>query len=140
MMSSTPVIFNGIIDDFTPVLDASGPWQVSGKWTLTLTGYSGRENFTAALNMVRAENPANRSPHTHQITISDGQVTSLPNGFQVSGNATITANGNLAFSGSPVTVHITGGSAVPFSNIALTFGGAAVAHFNDQPLHGVVTQ
>jgi hypothetical protein len=134
------IMLGGIIDDFTPVLDANGPWQVSGRWSLRLTGHSGRGNFSVALNMVRAEN-LTRSAHTHQVTLSDGQVTPLPNGFQISGNAVITVNGELAgFSGSPVTVQITGGSALPFSNIALTFGGGAVMHFGDQPFHGVVVQ
>lgn len=132
---------DGIIDDFTPVLDANGPWQVSGEWSLKVRGHGTRGDFSVALNMVRAENPDNRSPHTHQVTISDGEVTSLANGFQVSGSAVITVNGNLAgFSGSPVTVQVTGGSAIDSSNISLTFGGGAVMHFGSQPLHGVVTQ
>jgi hypothetical protein len=136
----TPTMFSGIIDDFTPVLDSNGPWQVSGQWSLTLRGHSGSGNFSWAVNMVHAENDV-RMQHTHQVTISDGQVTPLANGFQISGNAIITGNGNPApFSGSPVTVQVTGGSAVPFENIAVTFGGAAVMHFGDQPFHGVVTQ
>lgn len=136
-----PIMLDGIIDDFSPVLDANGPWQVSGQWSLMLLGNSGRGNFSAELNMVRAENPDNRSPHTHTVTLPNGEVTPLANGFQISGNAIITVNGNLAgFSGSPITVQVTGGSAVPFSNIALTFGGGAVSHFGDQPFHGVVTQ
>jgi len=50
------------------------------------------------------------------------------------------SNGNLAgFSGSLVDVQITGGEAVPYSNITLTFGGSASSHFGHQPLHGVVT-
>jgi hypothetical protein len=138
--TGTPMMFGGIIDDFTPVLDANGPWQVSGQWSLSLTGASGRGNFSVGLNMVRAEN-LTRSPHTHQVTLSDAQVTVLANGFRLSGNAIITVNGNLAgFSGSPVDVEVTGGGATPFSNIALTFGGGAISHFGDQPFHGVVTQ
>jgi hypothetical protein len=138
--TATPMIFAGIIDDFTPVLDANGPWQVSGQWSLTLIGNSGRGDFSVALNMVRAEN-LTRSAHTHHVTISNGEVTPLANGFQISGNAIITVSGNLAgFSGSPVTVQVTGGSAVPFTNITLTFGGGAVSHFGDQPFHGVLTQ
>jgi hypothetical protein len=105
-----------------------------------LIGTTGRANFSAALNMVRAETSP-RSAHTHQVTLTDAQVTPISNGFQISGNAVITANGNLAgFSGSPVVVEVTGGSAIPFSNISLTFGGAAIGHFGDQPFHGVVVQ
>jgi hypothetical protein len=134
-------MLNGIIDDFSPVLDASGPWQVSGQWSLMLLGNSGLGNFSAELNMVRAENPDNRSAHTHTVTLTNAEVSSLANGFQITGNAIITVNGNLAaFSGSPITVQVTGGSAVPFSNISLAFGGGAVMHFGDQPFHGVVTE
>lgn len=135
----TPPALSGIIDDFTPMLDASGPWQVSGQWSLTLVGSSGRGNFSVGLNMVRAEN-LNRMAHAHHVTLSDAQVTALENGFEISGPATITSNGNLAgFSGSTVTVKVTGGNAISFSNITLTFEDGAVAHFGDQPLHGVVT-
>lgn len=139
--SGAPNKLGGIIDDFSPVLDANGPWQLSGQWSLKLKGDSGSGDFSAALNMVRAEYVNNRSAHTHHVTISNGQVTPLANGFQISGNAIITVNGNPAgFSGSPVTVQVTGGSAVAFSNITLTFGGGAVMHLGDQPFHGVVTQ
>ena len=146
--SRTPTMFSGIIDDFTPVLDANGPWQVSGQWSLTLIGTTGRGNFSWAVNMLRSEDlGSGRGAHTHQVTISNGQVTPLANGFQISGgpqisgsNVVITGNGNLVFPGSTVTVQVTGGSAVPFENIAVTFGGAAVTHFGDQPFHGVVTQ
>jgi hypothetical protein len=137
---ATLMMFNGIIDDFTPVLDANGPWQVSGQWSAMLTGTSGRGNFSVGLNMVRAETTP-RSAHTHHVTLSDGQVTLLPNGFRISGNAIITSNGNLAgFSGSPVDVEVTGGNTVTYSNITVTFAGGAIAHFGDQPLHGVVSQ
>ena len=135
----TPPALSGIIDDFTPVLDANGPWQVSGQWSLTLVGNSGRGDFSVGLNMARAEN-LNRMVHTHHVTLSNAEVTALENGFQISGPATITSNGNLAgFAGSTVTVKVTGGNAVSFSNVTLTFEDAAVGHFGDQPLHGVVT-
>ena len=35
-------------------------------------------------------------------------------------------------------IDITGGNTVAFSNIKLTFGGDAVAHFGAQPVNGVV--
>ena len=51
------------------------------------------------------------------------------------------SNGNVAgFSGSPVDIQVTGGNGIAFSNVTLTFGGAAAAHFGDQPFHGVVTE
>jgi hypothetical protein len=130
----------GVINDYTATLDAGGPWHVSGEWSVSLEGASGKGDFQAALGMVRADNPA-RAAHVHHVTLRDGDVTALPNGFRISGTAELTSNGNLAgFSGSPVDIQVTGGNTLPFSNLAVTFGGAAAAHFGDQPLHGVVTR
>jgi hypothetical protein len=69
----------------------------------------------------------------------DAVVTSIPNGFKVSGTATITANGSVApYSNAPVEVEITGGNLVRFSNMKLTFLGIAIDHFGSQPYDGVV--
>lgn len=130
---------SGIIADFTPVLDANGPWQVSGLWTVRLN-QTGRGDLTVAINMVRAES-LTRSAHTHHVTLTNATVSALPNGLRLRGIAVITSNGNLAgFSGSTVTADITGGNAIYTSNIALSFEGGAVGHFGDQPIHGVVDQ
>ena len=56
----------------------------------------------------------------------------------------ITGNGSTApFETTPPTstlqIDITGGNLVVFSNVALTFGGAAVKHFGSNPLAGVVS-
>jgi hypothetical protein len=52
----------------------------------------------------------------------------------------IASNGTLAaFTGSHLDVDVTGGADVPLSNVKLTFGGAAISHFGDQPIEGVVT-
>ena len=68
-----------------------------------------------------------------------GQVAAIGNGFRISGTAVITSNGSLApFSSSPVTVDITGGNTVGFSNVSVTFGGAAATHFGAEPVRGVV--
>jgi H+/Cl- antiporter ClcA len=88
--------------------------------------------------MVRSDN-ATRSAHTHHVGLVDGTVTAIPNGYRITGAATITSNGAAApFSGSPVVVEVTGNTAVTLAKIALTFQGAAVAHFGDQPIEGVV--
>lgn len=130
----------GLINDYTAALDPGGPWHIVGEWTLALQGNSGKADFSAALSMVRADNPI-RSFHTHHITVTDGVVTALSNGYRITGIGVMTGNGNLAgFSGSPVDVVITGGNALEFSNIAITFGGAAVAHFGSEPIEGVVTE
>jgi hypothetical protein len=138
--SETPTKVDGTINDYTAALDEGGPWHVTGTWSVSLRGHGGKGRFSAALSMVRADNPA-RAAHTHHLAVTNGEVTDLANGFQISGAATVTSNGNVAgFSGSPVDVQVTGGNALPESNLTLTFGGAAAAHFGDQPLHGVVTQ
>ena len=131
---------DGLINDYTAALDSGGPWHVSGAWSVSLQGDSGKGDFSAALGMVRSENPV-RAAHAHHVTLTDGDVTLLANGYRITGDAVITSNGNLAgFSGSPVDIQVTGGNALAYSNVTLTFGGAAAAHFGDLPLHGVVMQ
>ena len=76
--------------------------------------------------MVRSENTS-REAHTHHISLTEGEVAALANGYRITGSAVMTSNGRLVgFSGSPVDIEITGSSAVPFANVAVTFGRAAV--------------
>jgi hypothetical protein len=147
-----PVRFSGLINDYTPGTSVSpvGPWEVRGKWSLIVKGRSGKADFSAFLTMERSDywvltlgnpdDPSGRSPHTHTVSLVDGEVTPIDNGFRVSGTATVTASGNPPPFGSstPLQIDITGGSVVPFSNIKLTFGSPAAGHFGSQPLDGVV--
>jgi hypothetical protein len=137
-LAETPQMkLRGLIHDYT--VDAVGPWQVVGEWALTVNRARGKVDFLASLSMVRSEIEP-RAAHTHHMRLTEGHVTTLPNGFRISGTALFTSNGNLAgFSGSPVDIEITGSAAVAFSNVAVTFGGAAVSHFGSEPLTGVVT-
>jgi hypothetical protein len=136
--SAAPTKVEGLFHDYTADLDGSGPWQLVGAWSATLKGASGKVDMLASLSMVRSDNPT-RSPHTHHIGLLDGDVTAIPNGYRITGTATITSNGAVApFSGSPVVVDITGSAVVALAKITLTFQGAAVAHFGDQPIDGVV--
>jgi len=104
--------------------------------------------------------PATRTPHTHHITMRDAHVTSDPSlvasgcptasykppttsGFMVTGSASITGNGGyppFAPEGqaSPLTVCVTGGTQVGFSNITLVFGMPASGHFGSQAINGAV--
>ena len=104
--------------------------------------------------------PAARTPHTHHITMKDAQVTWDPSavssgcptasykhptttGFMVTGSASITGNGGyppFAPQGqlSQLTVCVTGGSQVGFSNITLVLGTPASGHFGSQPINGAV--
>jgi hypothetical protein len=118
---------------------------------LKLEGNSGKARFSAALNMelsdgwVITENNGNFDPnargaHTHHITLVDGDVTTpSTRGLLITGTASITLNGTPApISPSPMTIAITGGTDVEFSNITLTFGSPGSKHFGTEPLPGVV--
>jgi hypothetical protein len=128
--------FSGVIDDYE---EASPPWHIWGEWSLRVDAKSGKADFWAALSMIHPDGTP-RSPHTHHVWLRDAEVTPLSNGLRLVGTAAITGNGSMAgFSGSHIQVDLTGGSSVPFSNVAVTFEDGAVSHFGDQPFHGVVT-
>jgi hypothetical protein len=79
--------------------------------------------------------------HTHHITLVDGTVTPILNGFRVSGPAMITGNGAFPAPFGPsstLQIDITGGNSVIFSNIKVTFWGDAATHFGLNALGGVV--
>lgn len=106
------------------------------------------------------DSPATRTPHTHHISMKNAQVTSDPSavaagcpsasytpatttGFMVTGSASVTGNGGYApFAPqgqlSPLTVCVTGGTQVGFSNITLVFGTPASSHFGPQAINGAV--
>jgi hypothetical protein len=150
--------FSGMFDTYTPqstiVVNGNnvttGPYEIHGPWSLTL-GNSGKANFFAALNMELSDgwvlslnggnfDPAARGAHTHHITLIGGTVTTLATGgIEITGLATITLNGGTApVSPSIVTIDITGGTDVPYSNIALTFASPGSKHFGSEPLSGFV--
>ncbi|HEV7217635.1 MAG: hypothetical protein ACHP8A_04570 [Terriglobales bacterium] len=153
-------IFSGVINAYTPQTTSStgvitGPYEVRGPWSLTLERNSTKADFSAALNMEFSDgwvlthntaapanfDPTTRGAHTHHITLVDGEVTQIANGFQVTGPAVFTLNGGSApvtVSPSQVVIQITGGSEVEFSNITLTFQSPGSNHFGTDPLPGVV--
>lgn len=160
-----PVHFSGLINDYTAQVDPiagnlGGPWEIRGEWSLDLNGASGTANFSAALNMTHSDywidlnpsevdndGPTGRNPHTHHIKMQNGTVTGITGGFEVSGPITlISGNGkgkpplpfDCAVSTCTLTVDITGGSVVQYSNITLKFGGAPTVHFGTQAIHGFV--
>lgn len=128
----------------------AGAWHVTGQWTARVKGESGKGEFTGSLLGVRSDlwvletfadpaNPALRTPHTHHVGLLDAEVTVIPNGIRLEGTAIITGNGSVApYSNSTVRVDITGGNLIRYSNIKLTFFGAAVGHFGPQPYDGLV--
>jgi hypothetical protein len=155
-LAQTPkyITASGTINDFTPADPVSGPYEVRGHWSLTVNSQFGKADFSAALTMERSDlgvvqngggdldNPADRNAHTHHITLVGGGITPIPNGFEVTGYATITLNGAFPPPFGSVlpklTIDITGGNTVLFSNISVLFGDPASGHFGTQPLHGVV--
>jgi hypothetical protein len=144
--------FRGTISDYTPAT-GGGPWEVRGQWSLKINR-DGKAEFTAALNMERSDlgvmqsgggdlnNPADRNAHTHHLKLVDGTVTFLPGGaIEVTGPATITANGNFPPPFGPsstLTIEISGGNSVLYSNLKVTFAGDAQTHFGMQAVNGVV--
>jgi hypothetical protein len=147
---STHKRFSGVINAYSPQTSATGPYEVRGPWSLKVKGDSGKADFSAALNMELSDgwvltknmgnfDPNARGAHTHHITLVDGDVTRITNGFRVTGTAMITLNGSPApVSPSPLVIEITGGSDVEFSNITLTFTPPGSNHFGAEPLPGVV--
>jgi len=156
--------FSGVINDFTPAsISPGGPWEVRGPWSLVVKGKYDRPDckadFSAALTMERSDlgvmqngggdlnNSMDRMAHTHTIKLVNGDVTAIPGGIQVTGVATVTANGVFPPPFGSVlptlTIEIvgsTGESSIPFSNVSLAFTNPAAGHFGTAPLHGVVVK
>ncbi len=144
-----PNHFAGLINDYTAVAAGTGPWEVRGPWTLDVNEKTGQADFSAAVTMELTDfaltgtniGTSTRTQHTHHLTVVGGTVTSITNGFEVTGPVTITKDGGAApaaIQGSSLVIDITGGTLVEFSNVALTFEDGAVMHFGGAPLHGVV--
>jgi hypothetical protein len=147
-----PTALQGTFLDFTPAANApAGPYIITGTWSTKTDGSSGKADFSALLTMTRSDywvlstgsdpnNVALRGMHTHHVLLKDGAVTSIANGFRITGNAVFTGNGDAnAASPLPITVDITGGNAVRFSNVSLTVGGGVSAHFGNQSIEGGVS-
>src|SRR5688572_21125669 len=81
---STAHQLEGLVHHYTAALDAAGPWHISGEWSIKVKGNSGRADFAAALAMVRSDN-ATRQPHTHHVTIDDGDFAFTASGFVING-------------------------------------------------------
>ena len=113
--------------------------------------------------------PAMLGAHTHHISMTDAKIvpgfagcaTSLSptplttTGFQIQGMAHVTGNGEPApfeipagvtdpspsqLIASPLTICVTGGTRVEYSNVTLAFGAPAATHFGPQAIHGVIVK
>jgi hypothetical protein len=152
--TSTPTRFSGVIQDYSPstTVTPTGPWEMRGPWTLTLDGESGKGDFSAALTMELSDYTRNssnvdigsgstsRMQHTHNIAIHGGTVSQIATGgLQLTGPVSITKDGSPApLAASTLSVSITGGKTIEYSNITLQFQGGAPVHFGSQLIHGVV--
>lgn len=146
----------GVINGFSPAgVTPAGPWEMHGTWSVNLNPSTDTADFTADLTMERSDlwviaakdNPdltGDRMSHTHHIAMHNVKITVIPNGFQLSGTATITKDGSPApFNPAPLQVDFTGGTSLLISNVALTFlnpatGNNASVHFGTLPILGVV--
>ena len=146
------------------------PYEMHGRWKLDLNTQRSKATFSAEMTMETSEvantssvfDPGMLGAHAHHISMTDGVVTpnwqtSCPTlkppvtgGFAVTGTLYVTANGsNPPFGNpSPVTICILGATStgivgtayVTYSNLTLTIGPPANAHFSSLPIHGVVTK
>jgi hypothetical protein len=97
---------------------------------------------------VTPDNTTLRMSHTHHIALKNVKITMVPNGFQLSGTATITKDGSPApFNPAPLQIDFTGGTSLLISNVALTFLpnpteplNDATVHFGSLPILGVVSK
>jgi hypothetical protein len=154
----TPRFFSGLLNDYTL---GAGPYEMRGSWSVNLNPHSATGDFSAAMNMVHSDlyvvnNPSavsddsstGRNPHTHHITMKGAALSENVNGceIQLVGPASVTLNGGappfdpMLTMPSQATVCITGGVAVKYANLSLTFesGTPAAGHFGSQPIHGVI--
>ncbi|MGC1459647.1 MAG: hypothetical protein WA825_15325 [Steroidobacteraceae bacterium] len=113
--------------------------------------------------------PAMLNSHTHHISMTGAKIVPgfagcpssvaptpvTSTGFQIQGMAHVTGNGEPApfeipagvtnptasqLIASPLTICITGGTRVQYSNITLQIGAPAATHFGPQAIHGVVVK
>ena len=160
-----PVHFSGLLNDHTPAAPTvgGGPYEMRAKWSLDVDERRGTAKFSTAMDMQRSDygitqgtvnkdDSATRGAHTHHISMTDGVVTldwparcptlapAVTEGFAITGTAFVTSNGAAVPFGnpSPVTICVLGGSSVKYSNITLTIGTPASAHFGPKAIHGVV--
>jgi hypothetical protein len=116
--NSAATTFGGELNAYSPQTTGSsgttGPYEIRGPWSLTVKGSTA--NFSADVNMEESDgwcisqngsnfDPAARGAHTHHITLVNAAVTLTTAGFEVTGSATIMANGTIAAISPSVLTH-----------------------------------
>jgi hypothetical protein len=125
-----PVLFTGVINDFTAAHDAkgnaSGPWELHGDWQLKLRRSAAKADFSTQITMEDSDywllinpnppadpdNPGTRTPHTHHITFEDGDVTFSAEGCPTAGYKPPTTTGFMVTHMARVTAN---GGPAPFA-------------------------
>jgi hypothetical protein len=162
-----PVALSGTISDYNPFSNGQyemrGTWSLKVNGDSSKAEFSAALNMEHSDLWMISNNTTDttlRDPHTHHITMRDAQVifdqnyitancptahyvVATTTGFAVTGMASVTGDGGHApFAPhgelSPLTVCVTGGPQVGFSNITLQLGSPASKHFGTQAINGVV--
>lgn len=162
-----PVHYHGLLNDYTAsaAVVKGGPYEMRGRWSLDVNERRGTARFSAQMNMENSDYaivqgtvdkdgiaPKTRGAHTHHIVMTEGTFSTdwaascpqfaqpVTGGFVVTGPAYITVNGGTTPFANPttVTICVTGGSEVAYSNFTMTMNGPATGHFGLLPIHGVV--
>ncbi len=162
-----PAKLSGTINDYNPFnkgqYEMRGTWSLNVNGASGTADFSAALNMEHSDLWMIANNTTDttlRDPHTHHITMQGAQVIFDQNyvasncptanyfvptttGFAVVGMASVTGDGGFApFAPhgelSPLTVCVTGGSQVRFSNITLVFSPPASNHVGTQPINGAV--
>ncbi len=118
--------------------------DISGTWNLKVNDNK-NATFIADVNMVRAGDKVTfeqRFEHTHQITNCKTNSISMSNSqIVVNGTADNIQNGEMRFQHIPISIVITGGGTLPYSQIFVTQGGDAEKNANGAThWHGTVSQ
>lgn len=162
-----PVTLGGTISDYNPFSNGQyemrGTWSLKVNGDSSKADFSAALNMEHSDLWMISNNTTDttlRDPHTHHITMRHAQVlvdqnyvtancptadyvVATTTGFAVTGMASVTGDGGHApFAPhgelSPLTVCVTGGTQVGFSNITLELSSPASKHFGTQPINGVV--
>ncbi len=162
-----PSKLSGTVNDYNPFdhgqYEMRGPWSLTVQGDSGTAAFSAALDLEHSdLWMVSngITDTTLRDSHTHHISMSGAQVifdqssvaSNCPTakygvptttGFAVVGMASVTGNGGFppfAPHGelSPLTVCVTGGTQVAFSNVTLVFGLPASKHLGTQTINGVV--
>ncbi len=165
--AQTPAKLSGTINDYNPFnkgqYEMRGTWSMNVNGASGTADFSAALNMEHSdLWMVSTgtTDTTLRDPHTHHIIMKGAQAifdqtyvaSNCPtadyfvpttDGFAVVGMASVTGDGGFppfAPHGelSPLTVCVTGGSQVIFSNITLVFGPPASNHLGTQAINGAV--